>query len=142
MYTVSTDRDRLDLDRVYSFLHKEAYWSQGIPREIVIRSVQNSLCFGVYLGEEQVGFARVISDFATYAYLADVFITEPHRGRGLSKLLLESILSHPDLQGIRRFMLMTQDAQGLYEKFGFQTVAVPDMHMERVVPIDQLYGSD
>src|ERR1700688_4626985 len=121
-FLISTDRSKLDLDVIHGFLTR-SYWSEGIPREIVMRAIENSLCFGVYNGAEQVGFARVISDFATYAYLADVFILEPYRERGLGKELMASIMAHPDLQGLRRWSLGTRDAQGLYAQFGFEPVA-------------------
>jgi len=106
-------------------------WAKGIPRETVARSIEHSLCFGVYDGGgKQVGFARVVSDFATVAYLGDVFILEPHRGRGLSKWMMGCITSHPALQGLRRWILLTRDAHALYAKFGFTPVAKPDRYME------------
>lgn len=126
---ISTDPARLDLDVIHGFLSR-AYWSEGIPRALVERAVKNSLCFGAYVQERLVGFARVISDYATYAYVADVFVLEPHRGRGLSKRLMEAILAHPDLQGLRRWGLVTHDAHGLYRRFGFAPIAHPDRHME------------
>lgn len=128
-FLVSTDGARLDLDTVYNFL-SDSYWAKGIPRSVVVRSIQNSLCFGLYSGTAQVGFARVISDYATYAYLADVFIVEPYRGRGLAKWLMECIVSHPHLQGLRRWTLATRDAHELYAKFGFTPLAKPDRFME------------
>ncbi len=129
-FVISTDRSRLDLDVIYGFL-TNCYWSKGIPREVVARSIEHSLCFGVYDGSgAQVGFARVVSDFATVAYLGDVFILESHRGRGLSKWLMESITQHPALQGLRRWILLTRDAHGLYKKFGFTPVKAPDRYME------------
>ena len=136
-FVVSTDRKRIDIDAVYHYLHDEAYWSQGIPREIVERSIENSLCFGIYRDGEQVGFARMITDYATFAYLADVFVLAPYRGQGLSKWMMECIMAHPGLQGIRRFHLLTRDAHGLYEKSGFVPVAEPGRHMEKYVPVDQ-----
>lgn len=120
-FLISTDRSKLDLDAIHSFLSR-SYWAEGIPRETVARSIENSLCFGVYDGARQIGFARVISDFATYAYLADVFILEPYRERGLGRELIASIMAHPDLQGLRRWSLGTRDAQGLYAQFGFKPV--------------------
>jgi len=128
-FLISTDRDKLDIETIYSFL-SESYWAKGIPREIVARSIQNSLCFGMFSGVEQVGFARVISDYATYAYLADVFVIEPYRGRGLAKWLMECIVVHPHLQGLRRWTLATRDAHELYTKFGFKPLARPDLFME------------
>ena len=120
-FLISTDKSRLDLDVIHAFL-SHSYWAAGIPRATVARSIENSLCFGVYDNAHQIGFARVISDFATYAYVADVFILEPYRDRGLGKELMASIMTHPRLQGLRRWSLGTRDAQGLYEQFGFQPV--------------------
>jgi 5'-phosphate synthase pdxT subunit len=128
-YEIDTDPSRLDLDVVHGFL-AGSYWAQGIPRAVVGRSLRRSLCFGVYHDGRQVGLARVISDFATFAYLADVFILEAHRGRGLSKRLLACIKAHPDLQGLRRWLLGTRDAHGLYQQFGFQTPSDPSLWME------------
>lgn len=118
-YEISTDRDRLDLDTIHRFLSTEAYWSPGVAREVVERSIENSVCFGVYEGNEQVGFARVVTDGATFGWLADVFIVSGHRGRGLGKRLVEAILEHPELRGLRRWMLGTADAHELYRRFGF-----------------------
>lgn len=132
-YMISTDPARLDLDVVHRFLAK-AYWSEGIPRETLERAIQNSLCFGVYVEGRQVGFARVITDRATYAYLCDVFIVEDYRGRGLGKRLLETIMSHPDLQGLRRWSLLTRDAHGLYRRFGFVPPEMPERYMEITHP--------
>ncbi len=120
-FLISTDRSKLDVDVIHKFLAR-SYWAEGIPRETVVRSIENSLCFGVYDNARQIGFARVISDFATYAYVADVFILEPYRERGLGKELMASIMAHPDLQGLRRWSLGTRDAQGLYAQFGFKPV--------------------
>jgi GNAT superfamily N-acetyltransferase len=128
-YLVTTDPARLDIDFIHGYLTR-SYWSEGIPREIVERGIANSLCFGAYEGGNQVGFARIVSDFATFAYLADVFIIESHRGRGLSKFLMECIMKHPNLQGLRRWVLGTRDAHGLYEQFGFKPLAKPDRYME------------
>lgn len=128
-YVVSTDRARLDLDVIHNFL-TNCYWAQGIPKETVRRSIEGTLCFGVYDGEAQVGFARVISDYATIAYLGDVFVLESHRGRGLSRWLMECIVSHPALQDLRRWILLTRDAHELYAKFGFTALAAPDRYME------------
>ncbi|HUK48221.1 MAG TPA: GNAT family N-acetyltransferase [Terriglobales bacterium] len=132
-FVVSTDRARLDLDVIHAFL-RQSYWSPGIPREMVERSIKNSLCFGVFKGTQQVGFARVITDRTTFAYLADVFILEPYRGIGLSKFLMECISKHPDLQNLRRWMLATRDAHGLYVSFGFTPLKHPERFMERHDP--------
>ncbi len=130
-FVVSTDPARLDLDAIHSFLANQSYWAKGIPRDVVARSIEHSLCFGVYDGSgAQVGFARVISDFATYAYVADVFVLESHRGQGLGKSLMESILQHPALQGMRRWNLTTRDAHALYAQVGFQPLKVPERYME------------
>ncbi len=128
-YAISTDTKRLDLATIHAYL-TQSYWSPGIPRAVVERAVANSLCFGVYRGAEQVGFARVVTDRATFAYLADVFVLEPHRGKGLSKWLMAFIKDHEDLQGLRRFMLATKDAHGLYTQFGFTELANPSLMME------------
>ena len=129
-YRVSTDPSKLDLGVVHGYL-TESYWAAGVPEEVVRRSVENSLCFGVYRDEEQVGFARVVTDRATFAYLADVFVLEAHRGQGLGKWLVEVILSHPDLQGLRRWMLATRDAHDLYRRYAFTELARPAIFMER-----------
>lgn len=130
-FTVSTDPKKLDLDVIYTYL-TNCYWAEGVPRHIVQRSIGGSLCFGVYDGLAQVGFARVITDFATYAYLADVFVLESHRGQGLSKWLMECILAHPELQGLRRWSLVTRDAHGLYARYGFRVPPKPERTMEMV----------
>ena len=129
-FLTSTDLARLDLDVIHGFL-TNCYWARGIPREVVARSIEHSLCFGVYDGKgAQVGFARVISDFATIAYLGDVFILESHRRRGLSKWMMECIMQHPALQNLRRWILLTRDAHGLYAQFGFTPLKSPDRYME------------
>ena len=128
-YVISSDPARLDLDVIHCFI-AQSYWAKNIPRALVERTIQNSLCWGVYHEAIQVGFARVITDQATFAYLADVFNLPEHRGKGLSKALVATILAHPDLQGLRRWMLVTVDAQGLYEQFGFKPVPQPERHME------------
>ncbi len=136
---ISTDPARLDIDVIHGFL-TTGYWAKGIPREVVARSVEHSLCFGVYDGNiAQVGFARVISDFATIAYVGDVFVLDSHRGRGLGKWLMESITQHPALQGLRRWILTTRDAHGLYSQVGFTPVKFPERYMERLDP--QVYES-
>jgi GNAT superfamily N-acetyltransferase len=129
-FLVSTDPARLDLDVIHGFL-TNCYWANGIPREVVARSIKHSLCFGIYDGSgAQVGFARVISDFATVAYLGDVFVLKSHRGRRLSTWMMECIIQHPRLQGLRRWILLTRDAHGLYEKFGFTPLKAPERYME------------
>ena len=125
-FQISTDPVRLDLDMIHHFLANEAYWSPGVVRQTVVRQMRHSLCFGVYTGEQQIGFARVISDFTTFAYLADVFILRPFRGQGLGKWLVKTILAHPELQGLRKFTLNTQDAHGLYRQFGFKNDRQPE----------------
>jgi GNAT superfamily N-acetyltransferase len=122
-YEISTDPARLDVERVHRFLSTEAYWSPGVERAVVERSIEHSLAFGVYApGGEQVGFARVVTDRATFAWLADVYIEAEHRGRSLGKRLVETILAHPELQGLRRWLLGTADAHGLYRQYGFVLV--------------------
>ena len=132
-YDISTDPSRLQLDAIHAYLTR-SYWSPGVPRDLVARAIANSMCFGVYLGEAQVGFARVVTDKASFAYLADVYVLEAHRGQGLSKRLVETIQAHPELQGLRRFLLATKDAHGLYAQFGFTPLAAPDRMMERRIP--------
>jgi N-acetylglutamate synthase-like GNAT family acetyltransferase len=117
-YTITTDKEKFDVDLIHSFL-TNSYWAEGISREIIRRSIDGALCFGVFENNKQIGFARMITDKATFAYLADVFIIEEYRGRGLSKWLMQIVISHPDLQGLRRMMLATRDAHELYKKFGF-----------------------
>ncbi len=140
IYEISNDPKRLDLDVIHRYLSEDSYWAQGIPREVVERAVAHSLCFGVYAGSEQVGFARVVSDRATFAYLADVFILPAHRGQGLSKRLMSAVAAHPELQGLRRWMLATADAHGLYHQHGFAALAKPERFMERRETI--AYGGD
>ncbi len=119
-YIISTDKAKIDVPLVHNYLCNESYWSKNIPLDIVKIGIENSVCFSVFYKEEQIGFARVITDKATFGYLADVFIIEAHRGRGLSKWLMQTILDHEELQGFRGWMLGTKDAHGLYEKFGFK----------------------
>ena len=128
-YTVSSDRNKLDVAAVHAFL-SQSYWSSGIPLAVVERAVANSLCFGLFYQARQVGFARVVTDKATFAYLADVYVLDAHRGLGLSKWLMEVITEHQDLQGLRRFVLATADAHGLYRKFGFTPLTNPGTMME------------
>jgi len=132
-YIVSTDKSKIDLQEVHQFL-SHSYWAENIPKEIVQKSIENSLCFGIYHLDRQIGFARVISDFATFAYLADVFILPHERGRGLSKWLMQTIIEHPKLQGLRRFTLATRDAHELYAQYGFTTFDKPDRWMQRHDP--------
>jgi GNAT superfamily N-acetyltransferase len=133
-YTISTDRAKLDLDVIHRFLSTESYWAVGRPREVVQRSIEHSLPFGIYHGERQVGFARVVTDYATFAWIADVFVLTPERGKGLSKWLMEVMLAHPQLQGFRRWTLATRDAHGLYAQFGFAPLKRPERFMERPDP--------
>jgi GNAT superfamily N-acetyltransferase len=128
-FEISTDPARIDLAMVQEFL-AESYWARGVPREVVQRSIEHSLCFGIYCEARQVGFARAITDCATFAYLADVFVIEEYRKRGLSKWLMECIRSHPDLQRLRRWTLITRDAHQLYRQFGFTELANPERWME------------
>ncbi len=132
-FTISTDPSRLDVDAIHAFLTR-SYWAEGIPRDIVARSLRHALCFGLYDGDKQIGLARVVSDFATYAYLADVYILEACRGRGLGKWLMACVVGHPDLQGLRRWSLATRDAHGLYRQFGFTGLKIPERHMEILDP--------
>ncbi|HZG25164.1 MAG TPA: GNAT family N-acetyltransferase [Chitinophagaceae bacterium] len=129
-FSIDTDKSRLNLPYIHQYLSNSSYWAANVPWDVVERSVKGSLCFGVYHDTLQVGFARVITDFATFGYIADVFIDEAYRGRGLSKWLMEVILAHPELQGFRRLMLATRDAHGLYERFGFTILSFPDRWMQ------------
>jgi N-acetylglutamate synthase-like GNAT family acetyltransferase len=135
-YQVSTDPWKLDLKVIHGYLSR-SYWAEEIPFETVKRSVEHSLCFGVYSAGKQIGFARVISDYTTFAYLADVFILEEERGKGLSKFLMECILKHKELQGLRNFSLMTQDAHSLYARYGFKNIPKPENFMAK--KIDGIY---
>lgn len=132
-YTISTNRERLDLNVIHGFL-TQSYWAAGVPVEIVKRSIENSLPFGLYDNDRQIGFARVITDYATFAYLADVFVLEDARGAGLGKWLVAAIISHPELQGLRRWMLATRDAHGLYRTVRFESLKQPDRWMEKHEP--------
>ena len=131
---ITTDRAELDVALIHRFLSQESTWAKGIPLATVQRSLEASLCFGGFLGREQVAFARVISDYATFANLVDVFVLPAHRGKGYSKALMRAVLAHPDLQGLRRFTLATFDAHGLYRQFGFTEPANPQSFMERYFP--------
>ena len=128
-YVISTDPQKIDVETVHRFL-TQSYWAAGIPIDVVRRSMENSLCFGLYEGSEQAGFARVITDYATFAYIGDVFVAEAHRGRGLSKWMLRVIREHPALQGLRRWLLATRDAHTLYGRFGFTALEKPEAWME------------
>lgn len=134
-YAIYTDHNRLNIPWIHRFLSMSTYWAKDIPMETVQRSIEHSLCFGIFFYEQQVGFARVITDRATFAYLADVFVIDEHRGKGLSKWLMENIHSHPALQGLRRWMLVTKDAQGLYQQFGWEPI--PEVMMGRFMQIHQ-----
>ena len=133
MIEITSDRSCIDAARVHDFLCNESYWAKGIPREVVERSIEHSLPFAAYDGEELVAFARVVTDYAVFAYLADVFVVPSYRGRGISKQLMTAIRSDPRLQGLRRWSLVTSDAQGLYRQFGFRALASPEKHMEAVL---------
>lgn len=133
-FRISTDKQLLDIATIFRYLSEESYWAKDIAKNIVERSIEHSLCFGVYEGTRQIGFARVITDQATFAYLADVFILPEWRGQGLSKWLMEAILAHPGLQGLRRWLLATMDAHGLYTQFGFTQLTEPERMMQRKAP--------
>jgi len=133
-YTISTDRERLNASLIHNFLSNRAYWARGRSLEVVKRAIEHSLNFGVYKDGEQIGFARVVTDYATFAWLADVFILDEYRGRGLSKWLIEVIVSHQQLQGFRRWVLATKDAHELYRRFGFAELNEPVRWMERLDP--------
>jgi GNAT superfamily N-acetyltransferase len=129
-FVISTDRERLDYDAIHSFLNL-SYWATGISLDVVQRSIEHSLPFGVYHGNQLVGFGRVITDYTTFAYLADIFVVPAQRGHGLGKWLIETILQHPRLQGLRSWVLITRDAQEFYRAFGFDVVTPPRTYMRR-----------
>ena len=131
---VRIGRDAVDVDVVHGWLSRESYWAAGIPRAAVERALDHSICFSGYVGDRQVAFARVVTDCATFAYLADVFVLEDAREQGISARLMDAVLAHPGLQGLRRFMLATRDAHGLYARYGFAPPAHPDSLMERYAP--------
>lgn len=133
-YNISTDNERLDLALIHDFISNQSYWGRGRKLETVQRALDHSLNFGIFKNNQQVGFARVVTDFATFAWVADVFILAEHRGQGLAKWLMEAILSHPELQGFRRWVLATKDAHELYRQFGFQELKRPERWMERPDP--------
>ena len=132
-FRITTDPAAVDIAAVHAFL-STAYWATGIPRDLVARAIAGSIPFSLFRGADQVGFARLITDRATFAYLADVYVLEPFRGRGLARWLMTTIMAHPDVQGLRRLHLVTRDAHGLYRRFGFHELAVPDRHMELTRP--------
>ncbi|HTS87383.1 MAG TPA: GNAT family N-acetyltransferase [Gemmatimonadales bacterium] len=139
-FLISTDPARLDPVAIHGYLTR-SYWAEGIPLETVVRSLHASLCFGLYRDSGQIGLARIVTDRTTFAYLCDVYVLEPFRGRGLGSWLMEQVMTHPDLQGLRRFSLVTRDAHGLYAPWGFAPLAQPDRHMEIVRPGLYLSGS-
>ena len=128
-YRISTDVSAMDVDAIHAYLTR-SYWARGIPRDVVARAIAGSLCFGIFENARQVGFARVVTDRATFAYPCDVYVLEGHRGRGLALWLMEEVVAHPELQGLRRFALATRDAHRLYEKFGFVPLSRPEIFME------------
>ncbi len=129
-FVISTDPARLDIEMAHAYLANESYWGTGRTLDVVRRSFANSMCFGVYAGDRQIGLARVVTDKATFAWLCDVFVLEPYRGQGLSKWLMECVIAHPDLQGLRRFLLGTRDAHELYARYGFRPLADPTRFLE------------
>lgn len=132
-FEISLDPRRIDIDAVHAFL-RTSYWAQAIPREIVAKSVANSLCVGAFSGGTQIGFARLVTDCATFGYLADVYVLSEHRGQGIAKQMVGALFDHPEVQGLRRLMLVTRDAHGLYADFGFTALAAPERHMEKTDP--------
>ncbi len=133
-FAISTDENLLQIDAIHKFLTEESYWAKTRTKEQTVTAIKNSLPFGVYKGENLIGFARVVTDYATFAYLGDVFILDEFRGKGLSKWLMEVIINHPDLQGFRRWVLATKDAHALYEKYGFTELKHPTRWMEKAAP--------
>ena len=133
-FETSTDKRRLDIEMIHRFLSEESYWAKTRTLDQTRTAIENSLCFGMYLDDRQIGFARVVSDFATFAYIGDVFVLAEYRGSGLSKRLMETIIAHPKLQGLRRWVLATRDAHGLYEQFEFSSLRFPERWMERTAP--------
>ena len=137
-FQISTDRSLLDFEMIYKYLSGDSYWAKGIPAERLKKAIENSICFGVYKQNIQVGLARVVTDKATFAYICDVFILPDYRGFGLSKWLIQTIVEHPELQGLRRWSLATADAQGLYSQFGFTQISRPETWMEKFKPYQSL----
>lgn len=133
-YTLSSDKARLDVESIHAFLSERSYWAQGRSREVVERTIETSLCFGIYAQQELVAFARVVTDYATFGWVCDVFVLESHRGCGLGKWLIEAVVRHPELQGLKRLLLATRDAQGLYREYGgFAPLQAPERWMERLM---------
>lgn len=137
-YEVTTNKSRLDIDLIHQFLSRDSYWAKNIPRDLMERSIANSLCFAVFDDNRQIAFARVISDYAVFAYVADVFVVPEHRGRGVSKLMMNAIRDHPQLRSLRRWHLVTSDAHGLYRQYGFDALKHPERHME--ISVKNPYG--
>lgn len=133
-FQISTDKNLLNIDAIYDYLNNDSYWAKGIARERLEKGIANSLCFGVYYQNDQAGFARIVTDSATFAYICDVFILPAYRKKGLSKWLVQTIVKHPDLQGLRRWSLATADAHGLYSQFGFTQITKPENWMEIFTP--------
>jgi len=133
-FKISTDKSQIDFDTVYNYLNHESYWAKGIPTEKLKKAIENSMCFGVYHHDRQAGFARVVTDKATFAYICDVFILADYRRLGLSKWLMQTIRQHPELQGLRRWSLATADAHDLYKQFGFTIIDRPERWMEIFTP--------
>ena len=132
-YTVTSDPDRLDMDVVHGYLSR-AYWCEEIPRATLERALRHSLCFSLFEGERQIGLVRVITDYTTFAYLCDVFVLESHQGKGLGTWMMQCVMQHPELQGLRRWHLTTRDAHALYRKVGFVPLSKPERHMEVFTP--------
>ena len=133
-FLISTDKSLLDIESVQRFLAEESYWARDRSLEQTITAIENSICFGLYTGDKQIGFARVVSDKATFAYIGDVYMIEEFRGQGLSKWLMEYIVNYPELQGLRRWVLATRDAHGLYRQFEFDELRFPERWMEKTAP--------
>jgi N-acetylglutamate synthase-like GNAT family acetyltransferase len=133
-YQISTDNSLLDFDTIFNYLDQQSYWAKGIPPAKLKKAIEHSLCFGVYKDGVQAGFARVVTDRATFGYLCDVFILPAYQGAGLSKWMMQTIMAHPDLQGLRRWSLATLDAHGLYKQFGFKEVSNPEVWMQIFTP--------
>jgi GNAT superfamily N-acetyltransferase len=133
-YEIDTDKRRLDIAGIHKFLSTESYWAKNRTLEQTLTAIENSLCYGIYKGRSQVGFARVVTDRATFAYIGDVYVLQEHRGQALSKWLMQTIIDQPDMQGLRRWLLATKDAHGLYENYGFSTLVHPERWMERTSP--------
>lgn len=131
-FYISNDKSKLNVELIHQYLSNDSYWAKGRSVEVVRRSIQNSICFGVYKGDDQVGFARVVSDQAVFAWILDVFVLQSYRKHGLGRLLMEAIMDHPDLQNLQRWGLATDDAHGLYEQFGFNRIQRPEIFMEKV----------